>query len=56
MTQIPMRIRLKWNGHQWWAYFNDYPKSFLHSPVLEDLCNVIARVFPKGSMAEDWRQ
>lgn len=48
---VPMRIRIKWENCQWWAYFNGYPMSHFHSERLEWMCNSISITFPKGTMA-----
>jgi predicted RNase H-like HicB family nuclease len=42
-----MKIRVKWQGNQWWAYFNDYPEAYFHTDTLEQMCNSIAVAWPR---------
>ncbi len=48
---VPMRIRIKWQHGQWWAYFNGWTKSYFHSNRLDWMCSAIAKTFPKGTLA-----
>ncbi len=49
--RVPMRIRLKFEHGQWWAYFNGWRESYFHGERLDWMCNAIAAQFPKGTMA-----
>lgn len=48
-AQHGIRIRIKWRGHAWWAYFNGWPESYFVSESLPDMCNAIAATWPRGS-------
>lgn len=49
-VQVPMSIRIKWEGRAWWAYFSGWPRSYFFSESLADMCNAIRITFPPGSM------
>lgn len=42
-----MKIRIKYQNGQWWAYFNGHPNSWFHSTELKDMCEAIAAMWPK---------
>lgn len=44
-----MSIRIKWSGTMWWAYFNGHESAHLHADKLEDMCNAITVLWPKGT-------
>lgn len=41
-----MKVRIKWQHDQWWAYFNGYHESYLHSSDLGALIDSIRIAFP----------
>lgn len=49
----PLKIRIKWERGRWRAYFDGHDKSWFYSLSLGDMCNVIAKTWPRGATVDD---